>query len=586
MSQKNIKDLSNRDVLKKLIEAMKDSKLQLIFAIIGTIAQVALTIILPVITGRIINVVIGPGQVDFSSLSHYLKQMAVVIVLNTIVQWINPLLFQEVAYETVGKLRQQVLEKIHQLPLSYLDRRSTGDLVSRLTTDSELLSDGIVMVFNQFFSGVLTIIVTIVTMARLDFTMMAIVVLLTPLSLLVARYIAQNSYSLYQEQTTSRGKHADIVEETIQQAQLIDLFNGQSDKASEFNKINEEYMDNTQKATFISSTVNPTTRFINALIYASLTLFGALRIMRGSFTVGELTTFLSYANQYTKPFNDISSVLAELQGSLASARRLFSIIEQNSEEETGYRHYDKEEVDGKVNFNRVSFSYEANQDLIKDLTLSIKPGQTVAIVGPTGAGKSTLINLLMRFYDVDKGQVLVDNEPITDYLREEVRGLYGMVLQETWLKTGSIHDNISYSKPGASRDEVEWAAKQAHAHEFIKRLPSGYDTIISDSGDQLSQGERQLLSIARIFMTEPNMLILDEATSSIDTRTEILIQEAFSNLMEGRTSFIIAHRLSTIQNSDLILVMRDGQIVEQGTHNELMKAKGFYYTMQEAHKVG
>lgn len=377
-------------------------------------------------------------------------------------------------------------------------------------------------------------------------------------------------------------KSADFIEENIQQADIVRLFNSQEEATETFTKLNADYSEKSKWAIFYSSTINPGTRFINALIYAALTFLGAVRIVNGTFTVGELTTFLNYANQYTKPFNDISNVLAEIQSALACADRLYTIIDQPEEVETGHRLIDSSNVDGKVNFNRASFSYTKDKELITDLTLSVKAGDTVAIVGPTGAGKSTLINLLMRFYDLDQGQILIDNEPITDFTRESVRKQFGMVLQETWLKGGTIHDNIAYGHPNASREEVVKAAKAAHAHRFIELLPDGYDTVLTSGGAGLSTGQQQLLSIARIFVSIPTMLILDEATSSIDTRTEILIQEAFDRLMRGRTSFIIAHRLSTIMNADMILVMKDGSIVEQGNHDTLMKARGLYYTMQSS----
>ncbi|HBY90378.1 MAG TPA: sugar ABC transporter ATP-binding protein [Aerococcaceae bacterium] len=573
---------SSSSILKRLFSDLSGHKLLVVLSLISTVIQVGLTVYLPILIGQAVNQTIGEGQVNFDVLLPTLMNMGIVIGLNAIVQWVNPILFNKITYEVIESLRNRVLEKVHSLSLNYIDQRSTGDLVSRVTTDTEQLGDGLIMIFNQFFIGILTIFITIFTMAQLDLTMMLLVVVLTPISLFISRFIAKKSYSLFRQQTKVRGEQADFIEENIQQADIVRLFNYQEEATETFTKLNADYSEKSKWAIFYSSTINPGTRFINALIYAALTFLGAVRIVNGTFTVGELTTFLNYANQYTKPFNDISNVLAEIQSALACADRLYTIIDQPEEVETGHRLIDSSNVDGKVNFNRASFSYTKDKELITDLTLSVKAGDTVAIVGPTGAGKSTLINLLMRFYDLDQGQILIDNEPITDYTRESVRKQFGMVLQETWLKGGTIHDNIAYGHPAASRAEVVKAAKAAHAHRFIELLPDGYDTVLTSGGAGLSTGQQQLLSIARIFVSIPTMLILDEATSSIDTRTEILIQEAFDRLMRGRTSFIIAHRLSTIMNADMILVMKDGSIVEQGNHDTLMKARGLYYTMQSS----
>lgn len=573
---------SSSSILKRLFSDLSGHKLLVVLSLISTVIQVGLIVYLPILIGQAVNQTIGEGQVNFDVLLPTLMNMGIVIGLNAIVQWVNPILFNKITYEVIESLRNRVLEKVHSLSLNYIDQRSTGDLVSRVTTDTEQLGDGLIMIFNQFFIGILTIFITIFTMAQLDLTMMLLVVVLTPISLFISRFIAKKSYSLFRQQTKARGEQADFIEENIQQADIVRLFNSQEEATETFTKLNADYSEKSKWAIFYSSTINPGTRFINALIYAALTFLGAVRIVNGTFTVGELTTFLNYANQYTKPFNDISNVLAEIQSALACADRLYTIIDQPEEVETGHRLIDSSNVDGKVNFNRASFSYTKDKELITDLTLSVKAGNTVAIVGPTGAGKSTLINLLMRFYDLDQGQILIDNEPITDFTRESVRKQFGMVLQETWLKGGTIHDNIAYGHPNASREEVVKAAKAAHAHRFIELLPDGYDTVLTSGGAGLSTGQQQLLSIARIFVSIPTMLILDEATSSIDTRTEILIQEAFDRLMRGRTSFIIAHRLSTIMNADMILVMKDGSIVEQGNHDTLMKARGLYYTMQSS----
>ena len=574
-------NIQQKSTLTRLVQLLFNRKHLLVLSLLGAIIQVALTVYIPVLIGNAINQVIAEGQVNFDNLKPILLRMCIVILLNAFIQWLNPLLYNKRTFETVQGLRQDVLNKLHSVPLNYIDQHSTGDLVSRISTDAEQLSDGINMIFNQFLVGILTIVVTVITMGKLDLVMMFLVVCLTPLSLLVARFIANRSYKYFRYQTLTRGVQSQIVEESIQQGELVRLFNTHEKTTEDFVKANNEYMENSQKAIFYSSITAPTTRFINAMIYAVITFFGAVRILRGTFSVGELTTFLNYANQYTKPFNDISNVLSELQSALACAERLFDVIDQVDEVETGHAKLNDSTIQGKVNFNKVAFSYVEHQPLIEDLTLSVKPGMRVAIVGPTGAGKSTLINLLMRFYDLNSGQILLDDQPTTDFTRESVRAQFGMVLQETWLKSGTIHDNIAYGYPNATRELVIEAAKAAHADHFIRQLPNGYDTLVTDGGDSLAQGQRQLLSIARIFVKVPHMLILDEATSSIDTRTEILIQEAFNSLMEGRTSFVIAHRLSTIQTADLILVMNQGKIIEQGNHHNLMQMKGFYYQMQQ-----
>lgn len=573
--------LNKRSTMRRLLDLLMAKRGLLLLTLIGSVVQVGLTIYLPVLIGQAINQTIASGEVNFVALRPILIKMAIVMAFNALIQWVNPLLYNKINYETIASLRQEVIEKAHRLPLNYMDTRSTGDLVSRISTDAEQLSDGMSMVFNQFLIGILTIMVTIVTMWRLDWVMMALVVGLTPLSLIFARFIARRTYKLFRLQTTTRGAQSQIIEESIQQAELIRLFNLQDTTDQTFNEANDIYMDYSQKAIFYSSAIPPATRAINAFIYAIVTFVGATRIMKGTFTVGELTTFLNYATQYTKPFNDISSVLSELQSALACAERLFDVLDEEEEHETGTQLLNSDDVAGKISFNQVSFRYVADQPLIEDLNLEVKPGMRVAIVGPTGAGKSTLINLLMRFYDLTSGQIKMDDQPITDFTRDSIRGQFGMVLQDTWLKTGTVHDNIAYGYPNATRELVVEAAQASHADYFIRQLPQGYDTLVQDGSDTLSQGQRQLISIARLFVRVPHLLILDEATSSIDTRTEILIQAAFDRLMHGRTSFIIAHRLSTIQTADLILVMDQGQIIEKGNHQQLMQKKGFYYEMQQ-----
>lgn len=562
---------------KQLIRLVWKQPLRMSLLLIGTVAQVLLTVYLPILIGQAVDAVL---LADSQILLDLLGKMALVILLNTLVQCYLPLLTNRLVYGMVADLREQVYIKLHQLPLSYLDRQSVGDLVARFSSDSEQLTNGLLMIFNQFFIGLLTIFLTIFTMARLDMTMMLVVVALTPLSLLVARYIAKKSYGYYRQQTQARGQQSQLLEESISQLTLVQSFNAQEQFTEHFQAVNEQYAFHSQKAIFTSSTVNPSTRFVNALIYALLAGLGAMRIMAGNFTVGSLTTFLNYASQYSKPFNDISSVLSELQSALACADRLFVILGQASIDDQAERKIDSEKLKGAISFENVSFSYRDDQSLIEDLNIDVKSGQKIAIVGPTGAGKSTMINLLMRFYDVTAGQIVLDGVPISQYSREDLRRQIGMVLQETWIKSGTIHDNIAYGYPNATRELVIEAAKAANADFFIRQLPEGYDTVLTDGGASLSQGQRQLLSIARVFVKIPKILILDEATSSIDTRTELLVQEAFGKLMEGRTSFIIAHRLSTIQSADLILVMVDGKIVEQGNHADLMAKQGIYYQMQ------
>lgn len=565
----------------RLIKDLLTQRWLVLGATIGTLMQVSLTVYLPILIGDAVDVVLSPNSIQL--LLPIIAKMIAVVGLNTLIQWVNPLIYNRLTFQFAYQLRQKVMEKLNQMPIAYLDRKSAGDLVSRVTTDSEQLSNGLLMVFNQFFIGILTIVITIVAMADIDLLMVGLVLILTPLSLFLARFIAQRSYQLYQNQTKSRGQQTQYIEEMIRQESLVHLLNAQNTTIEQFTGINNTYADYSQGAIFYSSTVNPATRFINSLIYALLSGVGALRIMSGGFTIGELTTFLNYVNQYTKPFNDISSVLSELQSTLACAERLYSILDEKSEPLPVKIELDAENIKGQIDFKAVSFGYTSQKTLIKHLDLSIPPASKVAIVGPTGAGKSTLINLLMRFYELNSGSIDLDGVPMSHYDAEALRHQIGMVLQETWLKVGTVHDNIAYGNPNATREEVIAAAKAAKADFFIRQLPNGYDTYLADAGASLSQGQRQLLTIARVFIKSPKILILDEATSSIDTRTELLVQEAFETLMKGRTSFIIAHRLSTIKNVDFILVMVDGDVVEYGKHHALMAKKGVYYQMQTAH---
>ena len=573
--------MKQKTYLRRLLADIAKQPIWLILASLGTILQVLLTVYIPILIGRAIDLVVLPDAAHL--ILPLILQMGLVILFATLIQWLNPLIYNQMIYRYSEDLREKVIQKVHVLPLSFLDRQGTGDLVSRLTTDVEQLNNGLFMVFSQFFVGLLTILVTIASMARLDWMMMGMVLILTPLSLFIARFIAKRSYHLFRMQTQARGAQTQLIEESLSQESLLQAFNAQGQFKDKFIEINGDYASYSQEAIFYSSTVNPATRFVNALIYALVTGFGAFRILSGTgFTVGQLVTFLNYVNQYTKPFNDISSVLAELQSALACAERLYSVLDQEEVKESGKKDLQEEAVEGAVQFDHISFGYRPDQPLIKDLSISIPPASKVAIVGPTGAGKSTLINLLMRFYEVDQGRLLLDQEAVTSYSLASYRKQFGMVLQETWLKVGTVHENIAFGRPDASREDVIEAAKAANADFFIQQLPDGYDTYLADAGDSLSQGQRQLLTIARVFLAVPKILILDEATSSIDTRTELLIQDAFNKLMVGRTSFVIAHRLSTIENADLILVMVDGNIVEHGDHSELMAQKGVYYKMQTA----
>lgn len=570
-----------RSSLKRLLALFMQAPLSLLTICLLSIAQVWLTVLLPVFIGQAVDQL---GQVHQTVFISLLQQMVLVLVLSALIQWILPLLVNRLVYGRMAVLRLQLYTKLHTLPLSYLDGQSVGDVVSRFATDLEQLTNGLLLFFSQLLIGVLTIGATLLSMARLHGTMMLLVVVLTPLSLVLSRLLAQKSYASFQQQAAARGQQGQLLEETIRQLSLIQAYNAQDELSQLFERETKTYAGYSQTAIFLSSTVNPTTRFINALIYAFLAAYGAWRIILGQLTVGELMTFLQYATQYSKPFTDISSVLAELQSAKAGVERLYAIVDQEDEVDS-VDCLPMGQLEGAITFRQVSFRYQADKPLIDHLDLSIPAGARVAIVGPTGAGKSTLINLLMRFYEPDSGQILVDGVDIRRYSKSDWRRQIGMVLQETWLGSGTIHQVIAYAHPKASRARVQEAAQAAEADFFIQQLEKGYDTSLLATEASLSQGQYQLLSLARLFLVRPSIVILDEATSSLDTRTEKLVQAAFERLMKGRTSFIIAHRLSTIQSADLILVMVDGQIVEQGRHDQLMAAQGVYYQMQQSKEL-
>ena len=563
--------------LTRLAKDLASHPFLLFLAFLGTIAQVALSIYLPILIGQVIDQVLVAGSSPV--FWQIFIQMILVVIGNTLVQWANPLLYNRLIFSYTRDLRERIIHKLHRLPIAFVDRQGSGEMVSRVTTDIEQLAAGLTMIFNQFFIGVLMILVSILAMIQIHLLMTLLVLLLTPLSMVISRFIAKRSYHLFQKQTETRGIQTQLIEESLSQQTIIQSFNAQTEFIQRLREANDNYSGYSQSAIFYSSTVNPSTRFVNALIYALLAGVGAIG---STLTIGRLVTFLNYVQQYTKPFNDISSVLAELQSALACAERVYAVLESPEVAESGKEVLTSDQVKGAISFKHVSFGYHPEKILIKDLSIDIPAGSKVAIVGPTGAGKSTLINLLMRFYPINSGDILLDGKSIYDYTRASLRQQFGMVLQETWLKPGTIHENIAFGNPEASREQVIDAAKAANADFFIQQLPQGYDTKLENAGESLSVGQAQLLTIARVFLAIPKILILDEATSSIDTRTEVLVQDAFAKLMKGRTSFIIAHRLSTIQDADLILVLVDGDIVECGNHQDLMTRKGKYYQMQQA----
>lgn len=566
----------DKGTLKKILFYVGRYKIHLFFSIILAAVSVAMTLYMPVLAGKAIDLVIGKGRVDFEGMMPNLIGIGILALLTAAEQWIMNTLNNRITFRVVRDIRNAAIEKIQILPLSYIDSKSSGDTVSRIISDADQFADGLLMGFTQLFTGVVTILGTLGFMISINFRISLVVVILTPLSLFVARFIAKRTHSMFTMQAKTRGEQTAYIEEMTGNKKIVDAFSRNEKTLEEFDEINERYQKYSLKAIFFSSLTNPSTRFVNSMVYAAVGLTGAIAAVGGSITVGGLSCFLSYANQYTKPFNEISGVIAELQNALACAERLFELVEQEPQKPNAPDAAVLENVDGRVEMKNVAFSYSKDKELIKNLNLSVESGNRIAIVGPTGCGKTTLVNLLMRFYDVDEGKISVDGTDINAATRESLRKSYGMVLQDTWLKEGTVKENIAMGKPDATDEEIVAAAKAAHAHSFIKRLPKGYDTVISDEASGLSQGQKQLLCITRVMLCLPPMLILDEATSSIDTRTEIRIQKAFSAMMQGRTSFIVAHRLSTIKNADVILVMKDGNIIEQGSHDELMKKEGFY----------
>lgn len=557
----------------------------MILSLILAFVSVVLTLYIPVLTGDAIDYIIGKGQVDFDTIMQILKKMVVVIAITAVAQWLMNVCNNKVTYRVVQDIRTEAFAKLERLPLKYLDAHSYGEIVSRVIADVDQFADGLLMGFTQFFTGVITIFGTLVFMLSVNVKIALVVIFLTPLSFVVAGFIAKRTFSMFKLQSETRGEQTAYIEEMIGNQKVVQAFERQEETMEHFDEINNRLEKCSLKAIFYSSTVNPSTRFINALVYAGVGVAGALTAIAGGISVGRLSCFLSYANQYTKPFNEISGVVTELQNALACAARVFELIEEEPEVPDDENAIVLKDVDGTVALEHVCFSYTPEKKLIEDFNLQVKPGQRVAIVGPTGCGKTTLINLLMRFYDVNSGVISVSGHPIENITRESLRSNYGMVLQETWLKQGTVRENLLMGKPDATEEEMLAAAKAAHAHGFIKRLPKGYDTVIGEDGGSLSQGQKQLLCITRIMLSLPPMLILDEATSSIDTRTEMRIQNAFATMMKGRTSFIVAHRLSTIQEADIILVMKDGHIIEQGNHETLLAQGGFYATLYNSQFV-
>lgn len=565
-----------KKTLGKVMKYIKKYRIRVVMSLIFAAVTVITTLYLPILTGNAVDLMVEKGKVDFAGLKPIVKTMLIVLTITGVAQWIMNICNNYITYHVVQDIRKDAMDRIQIVPLKYLDGHAAGDIVSRVIADVDQFADGLLMGFTQAFTGVMTIVGTLVFMLRINVWITLVVILVTPLSFFVAGFIAKKSYSMFQMQSKERGAQTALIDEMIGNQRVVQAYGHEKRSLEQFDEINGRLEKYSLRATFFSSITNPATRFVNNLVYAGVGIVGAFFAIHGMLSVGRLTSFLSYANQYTKPFNEISGVITELQNAIACAARVFELMEAEPQEPDKPDAIELTQVKGAIELKNVSFSYVPEQKLIQDFNLTVKPGQRVAIVGPTGCGKTTVINLLMRFYDVNKGVIAVDGTDIRNMTRASLRSNIGMVLQETWLKDGTIRDNITMGKPDATEEEIIAAAKATHAHSFIKRLPQGYDTVVREDGDNLSQGQKQLLCITRVMLCQPPMLILDEATSSIDTRTEIRIQRAFEKLMKGRTSFIVAHRLSTIKNADIILVMKDGNIIEQGSHESLLAQNGFY----------
>lgn len=588
MSKDKKKKLQGFDkaVLKRVLTHIKKYRILVILSFVCAMITVASTLYAPILTGDAIDLIVGKGLVDFDGIKDIIYTFLMVTVVTVISQWFMNIINNHITYSVVRDIRIEVFNHMEELPLSYIDSHKHGDIVSRIVSDIDQFADGLLMGFTQLFTGIVTILATLGFMMVVNVPIALVVIVLTPLSLFVASFIAKRTYHLFHQQSETRGEITALVDEMVGQQKIVQAFGYEDDALDRFEEINDRLEKDSMSATFYSSLVNPCTRFVNNLVYAAVGIIGAISAIMTGFTVGQLTCFLSYANQYTKPFNEISNVITELQNAMACAGRVFELLDETPQVPEKENAHVLTDTKGAIEIKDVNFSYVKDKTLITNLNLSVKPGMRVAIVGPTGCGKSTLINLLMRFYDVDTGSISVDGTDIRDMTRDSLRQNYGMVLQETWLKSGTIRENIAYGKPDATDEEIVQAAKLAHSDSFIRRLPQGYDTVIAEDGGNLSQGQKQLLCITRVMLLLPPMLILDEATSSIDTRTEIRIQKAFNRMMQGRTSFIVAHRLSTIREADVILVMKDGNIIEKGNHDQLMAQNGFYtnlYNSQFAH---
>lgn len=576
------KSASQKGTVVKVLKRIKKYWLYLAISIVMAAVTVASTLYVPILVGRVVDNIIGPQNVLFDNILTILTQMGIVIAITAVSQWVMNICNNKITYHVTRDIRDEAIEKIEKLPLSYIDAHSYGEIVSRVIADVDQFADGLLMGFTQFFSGVLTIVGTLAFMLSINVLITLIVVVITPLSFFVASFIAKHTYSMFKLQSEARGEQTALIDEMIGGQKVVQAYAHEAEALEKFDEINEKLQKYSLKAIFFSSITNPATRFVNSIVYAGVAVGGAVSAINGGITVGQLSSFLSYANQYTKPFNEISGVVTELQNAIACAARVFELIEEKPEILEPKNAVDIANVDGTVKLENVAFSYVPDKQLIENFNLDVKQGQRIAIVGPTGCGKTTLINLLMRFYDVNSGSIKVSGTDIREMTRSSLRAGIGMVLQDTWLKAGTIKENIIMGKPDATDEEIIAAAKASYADGFIRRLPKGYDTVIGEDGGNLSQGQKQLLCITRVMLCKPPMLILDEATSSIDTRTEMKIQDAFAKLMEGRTSFIVAHRLSTIQSADVILVMKDGKIIEQGNHEGLLAKKGFYYNLYQS----